>query len=65
VKWPWYSRKTRERVARTFVSPVTWERNEELRPERLGPGVDDLELRDVKWEPPNDPWRPKRTLGPF
>jgi hypothetical protein len=46
----------------TFVADVEWKRSEELRVDRLGPGPDDVDepepIRD-------DPWRPRRTLGPI
>jgi hypothetical protein len=46
----------------TYVADVEWKRSEELRVDRLGPGQDDVsdpeKIRD-------DPWRPKRTLGPI
>jgi hypothetical protein len=56
-----------ERAARvlkpgTYVADVEWKRSEELRVDRLGPGQDDVpnpeKIRD-------DPWRPRRTLGPI
>lgn len=48
------------RESQTFVMDAQWSRTEELRPDRLGPGEDDL--TDVVRV---DPWRPKRTLGPM
>lgn len=44
----------------TFVADVHWERTEELRVDRLGPGED-----DIPEEARQDPWRPMRTLGPI
>lgn len=45
-------------VKRTTVAEVEWHRNEELRPDRLGPGPDDINPRDETTD------RPQRTLGP-
>ncbi len=54
----------RRRVDRpgSFVAEVEFHRNEELRPERLGPGIDDIDPAD---ETRNDPWRPIKSLGPL
>lgn len=38
------------------------ERTEELRVDRLGPTEEQI-AEETAWEPPPDPWRPKRTLG--
>jgi hypothetical protein len=47
-----------QRTRRSSVVEAEWERSEELRPDRLGPGPDDIE------DPiPVDPFRPSRTLG--
>lgn len=46
---------------RSYVADVVWERAEELRPDRLGPGPDDVEEPEVV----RDPFRPLRTLGPL
>jgi hypothetical protein len=46
----------------SFVAETEFHRNEELRPERLGPGDDDLDKAD---ETHVDPWRPTRSLGPI
>lgn len=44
---------------RTFMMDAEWVRSEELRPDRLGPGPDDVVNPErVKVER----WRPKRTL---
>lgn len=45
-------------VRQSFVADVDWHRNEELRPDRLGPGPDDIDLKA-------DPWRPRKSLGPL
>lgn len=45
-------------VQGTYVMEAQWERSEELRPERLGPSQDDIDLVQ-------DPWRPRRSLGPL
>lgn len=61
--WQWL-KLTKDRKAerpRSFVSEVEWHRNEELRPDRLGPSQDDV--KDA--EPVRDPWRPVRSLGPM
>lgn len=42
----------------TFLMDIEWERGEELRTERLGPGPD-----DVPDPIPVDQWRPRKTLG--
>lgn len=57
-------RKRRVAQARpgSFVADVEFHRNEELRVERLGPSADDIDPTD---ETRNDPWRPRRTLGPI
>lgn len=47
---------------RTHVSDAQWLRSEELRPDRLGPGPDDISPQDETTEVP-DTWRPRRTLG--
>lgn len=56
-----------EQPRRSFVSEPEWHRVEELRPDRLGPGEDDLRADDPEWTPPEgltrDPWAPRRTLG--
>jgi hypothetical protein len=48
----------------TFVTQATIERSEELRVDRLGPTVEDL---DDYTEPtlPYDPERPESSLGPL
>ena len=48
-----------EKPQGTFVMDSKWERSEELRPDRLGPGQDDV----PDPEPVRDPWRPTRSLG--
>lgn len=46
----------------TFVMDAEWNRSEELRPERLGPSVDDIEDPErVRVER----WRPAKGLGPL
>lgn len=64
--WQHYLRLRRKGVSqevatRTFVAEVEWQRNEELRPDRLGPSQDDV----PDPEPVRDPWRPVRSLGPM
>jgi hypothetical protein len=54
-------RKVPIEQAGSFVAEVEWQRNEELRPDRLGPSQDDV----PDPEPVRDPWRPSRTLGPI
>jgi hypothetical protein len=55
------------RPSGTFVMDAEWERAEELRPDRLGPGEDDLDDEEpvVNLYSLNDPERPVRTLGPI
>jgi hypothetical protein len=46
----------------SFVMDAQWERSEELRTDRLGPSVDDIEDPErVRVER----WRPQRGLGPL
>jgi hypothetical protein len=54
-----------EQRRESYVADVTWERSEELRPERLGPGAEDIDEADESTEVPIDPWRPRRSLGPM
>jgi hypothetical protein len=63
----WLSRLMhKRRVAQlghgSFVAETEFHRNEELRPERLGPSADDVDEADQTHV---DPWRPRRTLGPM
>ena len=48
------------KAGHTYVMQAEWRRTEELRPDRLGPGENDL-TDEVRV----DPWRPQRTLGPM
>jgi hypothetical protein len=43
----------------TFVSDAEFHRTEELRVDRLGPSEEDV----PDHAPPDDPWRPQRSLG--
>lgn len=60
-----FARTTPAERRKSFVADVTWERSEELRPERLGPGPDDIDEKDETFEVPLDPWRPRKSLGPM
>lgn len=51
--WIDYVRRLRKPHGRgSFVADVQWERNEELRPERLGPSDEDIRRDDPFWKPP-------------
>lgn len=52
--------RARELRPGSFVMEAEWHRAEELRPDRLGPGQDDVPNPE-----PVDKWRPVRTLGPL
>lgn len=61
MKWWRLFTKRPEEKPRSYVADIEWKRVEELRPDRLGPGADDVEEPEVV----RDPFRPLRTLGPL